>query len=462
MIGVTEPRFAGNTMTAISVSSIVDNSRLRPFHIGVFALCSLALIVDGLAVQAIGYTAPSLFADWGIPNSAGSVASFTLFGLLVGSLFFSMLADRIGRRPVLILATAHFGVFTLFTGSASTLEELFIVRFIGGIGMGGIMPNALALVGEYSPKRLRVAVMMIVGNGFTAGAMTGGFIAAWLIPSYGWRSVFYVGGVAALVVAAVMLVLLPESLQFLVVQGRKLGEVRKWLKRVDPSVSADEGARYQVNEEASRGVPIVQLFYEGRALGTIIIWLINFMNLINLYFLSTWLTTVAREAGYPARTAALVGTTLQLGGIIGAVSLGWFIRRLGFIPVLATCLALACFSIAAIGQSSTILLLLFAVVGLSGFFIIGSQAGLNALSGSFYPTHLRSTGIGAGLGIGRVGSIIGPYVGELLRVRWATNELFLVFALPALASSLLMFSLRWAIRPGALQNQTQRSSSREP
>lgn len=444
-------------MTAISITDIVDNSRLRPFHVGIFALCSLALMADGLAVQSIGYTAPSLFADWGIPNSAGRVASFTLLGLLIGSLLFSMLADRIGRRPVLILATLHFGVFTLLTARASTLEELFLVRFVGGIGMGGIMPNALALVGEYSPKRLRVAVMMIVGNGFTAGAMMGGFIAAWLIPSYGWQAVFYVGGAAALVIAVVMLFLLPESLQFLVVRGKKPEKVRHWLRRVDPGVPSGGGGGYQVNEEAGKGVPLINLFHEGRALGTVIIWTINFMNLLNLYFLSTWLTTVAREAGYMERTAGLVGSTLQLGGIVGALTLGWFIRRLGFIPVLVLCLTLACINIAAIGRSSAVLPLLFTVVGLAGFFVIGSQAGLNALSGSFYPTDLRSTGIGAGLGIGRLGSIIGPYVGELLRGRWTTPDLFLVFALPALFSALLMLSLRWAIRPGALQNEARGS-----
>jgi AAHS family 4-hydroxybenzoate transporter-like MFS transporter len=180
------------------------------------------------------------------------------------------------------------------------------------------------------------------------------------------------------------------------------------------------------------------------------------MNLLNLYFLSTWLTTVARDAHYSDSTSALIASTLQFGGIIGALTLGLFIHRFGFVPVLTFCLVVACVNIAAIGQVSAMLPLLVAAVCLSGFGIIGSQAGLNALSGSFYPTELRSTGIGAGLGVGRVGSIIGPYLGELLRGRWPTSELFLLFALPALVSAIMMLSLRWAIKPGALQNEPPR------
>jgi AAHS family 4-hydroxybenzoate transporter-like MFS transporter len=410
-------------MTTTTASRAIDEERLGISQLGVFVLCSLALAADGLAVQSIGYTAPALFADWGIPNAAGRVASFTLTGLLIGSLLYSMLADRIGRRPVLILATLHFSIFTLWTGRTENLNELLLVRFAGGIGMGGIMPNSLALVGEYSPQRLRVAVMMIVGNSFTAGAMIGGFIAAGLIPAYGWRTVFYTGGAAGLAIAVVMLFLLPESQKFL----------------------AEPTRSHQPNQ----GIPIIRLFYEGRAMSTLLIWAVNLMNLLNLYFLSTWLTTIAREAGYSASTAPLVGTTLQLGGIVGALTLGWFIRSLGFVPVLAACSALASLSIAAIGQSPSVLWLLFTVVGLSGFFVIGSQAGLNALSGSYYPTQLRSTGIGAGLGVGRVGSIIGPYLGELLRARWSTHELFLVFAIPALLSAFMTVCLHWTMRKPA-------------
>jgi AAHS family 4-hydroxybenzoate transporter-like MFS transporter len=421
-------------MVTTTTSRAVDESRLGLSQLGVFILCSLALVADGLVVQSIGYTAPTLFGEWGIPNAAGRVASFTLTGLLIGSLLFSMLADRIGRRPVLILATLHFSIFTLWTGWSGSLNELLLVRFAGGIGMGGIMPNALALCGEYSPQRLRVAVMMIVGNSFTAGAMIGGFIAAALIPAYGWRAVFYTGGGAGLAIAVVMIFLLPESQQFLSVRRKRSG----------PAAHAEF-----TRGEPKPGVPIIRLFYEGRALSTLLIWAVNFTNLINLYFLSTWLTTVARDAGYSESTATLVGTTLQVGGMVGALTLGWFIRSLGFVPVLAACFALASLNIAAIGQSSSVLWLLFTVVGLAGFFVIGSQAGLNALSGSYYPTHLRSTGIGAGLGVGRVGSIIGPYIGELLRARWSAHDLFLVFALPALLSVFMMVALRWTMRQPA-------------
>ena len=202
------------------------------------------------------------------------------------------------------------------------------------------MPNAMALVGEFSSAAHRVKRMMLVSCGFTLGAALGGFISAALIPSYGWRAVFWVGGTVPLLLAFAMLAALPESLQFLVLKGREARALR-WLARFDPRLPIHAGTRLVVREKDNGGAPVAELFRAGRGPVTLILWAISFMNLIDLYFLSNWLPTVMRDAGYTPATAVIVGTVLQTGGVVGTLSLGWFIERFGFVRVLFVCFACA-------------------------------------------------------------------------------------------------------------------------
>src|SRR5215831_1945247 len=204
----------------INIAETIDNSRLGTFQLTIFILCGVCLFMDGFDTQAIAYVAPTIIREWQIKSSAlGTVFSAAPFGVLIGSLLFSMIADKIGRRPVLIGVTLYYAILTLITAQATSVGQLLVIRFIAGIGLGGIMPNAVSLVGEYSPRRARVAVMMVVGNCFSAGAAIGGFLAAQLIQTYGWRSVFYFGGTIPLVISLAMLAALPESLQFLAIRG---------------------------------------------------------------------------------------------------------------------------------------------------------------------------------------------------------------------------------------------------
>jgi MFS transporter, AAHS family, 4-hydroxybenzoate transporter len=437
----------------VNVSDVIAHSRLGSFQIGLFILCGLCLIMDGFDVQAIGFVAPRLIEEWKISGALlGSVLSAALVGVLFGSILLSMLADRVGRRPVLIGACLFFAVVTLLTARVESVPQLLVIRFIAGLGLGSIMPNAMALVGEYCPPRVRVSAIVIVGTGFTAGAMIAGFVSFWLIPRFGWRSVFYFGGAVPLLIGTAMFFLLPESLQFLALHRKNPEKLGRWLRRVDPSVVVTRQTEFAVREQRQRGVPLVKLFQQGRAPRTILLWTVYFMNLLNLYFLSSWLPTVAtplvKAAGVPASYASLIGTTLQTGGVLGAFVLGGLISRFGFVRVLATCFGMACVSIAMIGQPGLSLALLFLVVFLAGLGIVGSQSGLNALAASLYPTDLRSTGIGSGLGVGRMGSIVGPVLaGQLISAHWTARSLFLAAAVPALIAALVMIAMHWVIQP---------------
>ncbi len=434
----------------IDISEVIDQSNFSTFQIGLCILCGLCLMIDGFDVQAMGYVAPALIKDWHLSGPAlGPVFSAALFGVLVGSLLFSMLADKIGRRPVLVGATLFFGLMTLWTGRADSMNELLAARFVAGMGLGGIMPNAVALIGEFSPLKSRVAVVMIVANGFNIGAAFGGFLAAWLIPSYGWRSVFYLGAAVPTAIAILMVFLLPESLQFLVLQGKK-SYVTKWLKRIDPAAVTDDSSRYIVREQKKEGVPAVHLFSQGRAAVTSLLWAIFFINLLNLYLLASWLPTVVSAAGYATSTAVLVGTSLQVGGLLASFVMAGFVRRLGIIPVLLLGFLIGSISIAMIGVVAGTLSVLVTAVFMAGWGVVGNQGTLNALASTYYPTYLRSTGVGWCLGIGRIGAIVGPlFAGELMRRNLPTHQLFFTVAGLALIATALMFTLKWLIKPEA-------------
>jgi AAHS family 4-hydroxybenzoate transporter-like MFS transporter len=419
----------------VDVSRIIDESKLGGFQIGIFALCFACLAMDGFDVQSLGYVAPALSAELNISRvQLGPVLSANAVGLLFGSILFSALADRIGRRPVLVFCTIFFAFLTFLTARAASLEEMRWLRVIGGLGMGAIMPNAMALTGEYSPKRHRVAIMMITSNGFTAGAALGGFVAAWMLPTWGWRSVFYFGAAVPMLIAVLMIFALPESIQFLTLQGTRAGVIAKWLRRVNPQALFSPETHYTMpGEQKLRGFALLYLFQGGRAPGTVLYWLINFMNLLSLYFLQGWLATFMTDAGISQSTAALIASMVQVGGTVGALSLGWFVHQRGFVPVLATCGVLASAMIATIGQPWMSVTPLFIVVFIAGFCVTGGQAAINALGATYFPTDLRSTGVGSGLGVGRLGAIIGPtLVSVLVGQGWTASDIFLGGALPPL------------------------------
>ena len=428
---------AANT---IDIAEVIDGNKVSRTQLWVLIMVGITVVMDGFDVQSIGYVAPAIIADWGVSRAElGPVFGAGLFGMLVGSLTLSMLADKLGRRPVLIWATIFFAICMLITAYVNTVFQLQAIRFITGLGLGAIMPNAIALVGEFSPKNKRVTLMMLVSCGFTLGAVLGGVLSAWMIPHFGWRSVFILGGIIPIVMATMMYFLVPESLQFQVLKGRKLDGVIKTLKEIDPTLKIDASTRFTVPESGKGGAPVAELFRDGRMRATLFLWVVNFMNLLNLYFLSSWLPTIATSAGLSTSMAVMVGTALQAGGVLGTLLMGPVIDRVGFFKVLIPCFQVAAATIAMIGQPGLALPVLFVVTAVTGFCIMGGQPAVNALAATYYPTTLRSTGVGWSLGIGRFGSIVGPVLGgALIQLQWTNGAIFIAMAIPTVISAVML------------------------
>ena len=431
----------------IDVARLIDESGIGRYQLMIFVLAGLAVVMDGFDVQAMSFVAPAVIREFGVNKALmGPVFGAALSGMLLGSLGLSVLADRIGRRPVLIGASVFFAVCMLCTTFAANLTQLQAIRFVTGVALGAVMPNAMALAGEFSPARRRATVMMLVSGGFTIGALAGGLLSALTIPAFGWRSVFWFGAGAPLVLALSMIAALPESLHFLVLRKRDPDAVTRCLCRIVPGFSANARTRYFVGGAAKSGAMVDELFRQGRAPATLLLWFVQFMNLLSLYFLSSWLPIIAASAGLSIRTAVLVGAALQAGGVLGPIVIGPLIDRFGFNRMLVPSYALAAVTIALIGQPGMALPLLLLVVTVTGFCIIGGQAGVNALAASYYPTTLRSTGIGWSLGIGRIGSIIGPVLGgELIARNWPNSYLFLAVAMPAAVSAIALLVMAMTV-----------------
>jgi AAHS family 4-hydroxybenzoate transporter-like MFS transporter len=447
---------AGAAAGTINLTEVMDNCRIGPLQIRVFALCLASLIMDGFDVQVMGFVATTMFAEWNVPSPRlGSLLAWGNAGVLIGAIVFSMLADKVGRRPVLVGATLFYAVMTIVTAFSQDVEQMRWLRFIAGVGLGSIIPNATALVGEFSPKRTRVAWIMCITMGFTLGAAVSGFVANALIDAFGWRSVFIFGGIVPLLIAILMFVWLPESLQFLAVRKRDRDRLARWLKQLDPKLHVATDTQFTANEASRRGVPFWHLFREGRALVTTLLWIVNFTNILALYSLAGWLPLIFQNLmGYDRATANLLGTVVQIGGTVGAFGLAWLITRAGFTPMLALTFAVAAGSVAIIGQPGLSLPTLYAIVFVAGWCIVGGQPGLNALASSYYPTYLRSTGVGAGLGIGRIGAIVGPMIGgALVAAQWSPQQLLWAAALAPAFSTAVIVTLWFVL--GATPKQSE-------
>lgn len=424
-------------MRNIDVNEAIDQSPFGRFQWMVVALCGVLLVVDGYDVFVAGTVLPTLIAEWGLTKpQAGALQAWALFGMMFGALGLGSLADRIGRKKGVAISFVLFTSATVLTGFANTPEQFKIFRFIAGLGCGGLMPNAVALMNEYAPKRLRGTMVAIMFSGYSVGGMVAAALGIGLIPEFGWKPMFFIAAVPLLLFPLVLWKL-PESLGFLIRQGKQ-DEARRIFAKINPDAPLGPDDRLVFSETKGASASVAELFRHGRSLPTLMLWASFFCCLLLVYLLSSWLPKVLQEAGYAERASLLSLFALNFGGMAGAIAGGWLGDRLGLPKVVIGYFAAAALSIALIGANPAPALL-FLLVFVAGATTIGTQILLYASVAQLYNLSVRSTGLGWASGVGRIGAIVGPTIGGVLLAReLPLGQNFLIFAIPAAIAALAM------------------------
>ena len=398
---------------------------------GLCCSCALIIIFDGYDLAVVGIALPSIMKDLGVdPTQAGFMVSSALFGMVFGAIFLGTMADRIGRRKAMAICIALFSIFTAAAGLTRDPVMFSVARFLAGLGIGGVMPNVVAHMTEYAPKKIRATLVTLMFSGYAVGGVVAAILGKGMIETYGWQSVFFAAGLPVLLIPAI-LKWLPESMPFLLARGRH-EQLKAIAAKVEPSYKPVASDRLTVPaEDKADSAPIRHLFREGRGFSTVMFWIAFFMCLFMVYALSSWLTKLMAGAGYSLGSALTFVLVLNCGAIIGAVGGGWLADRFHIKAVLAAMYALAAVSITLLGVPMPTAAL-FIVVGLAGASTIGTQIVANAYTGQFYPMAVRSTGLGWALGIGRVGAILAPIViGLLVSMKLPLQQNFIAISIPA-------------------------------
>ncbi len=421
----------------LTINEIIDGRPVSRFQVGTIVLCGVVLVLEGFDAQCIGFLAPPISETLGIPlKTFGPIFAAGLIGLMIAAMAVGPIADRWGRKWPVVVSTLTFAVFSLLTARVTSFNELLILRFLTGLGLGGAMPNVVALTSEYAPKRLQATLVSMLFCGIPLGALVSGLASSVMIPTWGWRSVFYLGGGLPLAVSVALIVALPESVRFLTVRGASPQKIVQIMARIAP-----EFARAPLNlsvstEPRHEGMPVTQLFTEGRSSGTILLWVPFFMNLLIIYFIVNWLPGLLRQSGMPVSAGVAAVSLFSLGGMVGTLTEGRLMTGFGVYTILLWEFGVSALLIGVLAYAASAYLLAMIVTFVLGITVQGAQAGINAASASFYPTSMRATGVGWALGVGRIGSIIGPvFGGVLLSMGWSPQQILLSGMIPALCAT---------------------------
>ncbi|MEG0344066.1 aromatic acid/H+ symport family MFS transporter [Acinetobacter sp. TY1] len=432
------------TDKAVNVNHIIDHAKFRPFHFNVLVWCLLIILFDGYDLAINGVVLPLLMAEWGLTAmQAGMLASTALAGMMFGAMIFGSLADKIGRKKVIMICIVLFSGLTFAGGFASNPTEFAILRFLAGLGIGGVMPNLVALTSEYAPIRMRSTLVTGMFSGYAVGGVMAALLGSWFTPDFGWQIMFFIAGIP-LFLLPVIWKFLPESLTFIVQQDRQ-AEARKIVSRLEPTITVKETTTFELDKvDVPESASVMSLFRRGRAMNTVLFWIAFFTCLLTMYALSSWLPKLMMAAGYSMDNSLMFMMVMNIGAVIGIIGGGILADRFHLKPVLM-CLGIIGAVVMSLMGFQSNEFLLYILVFLAGAASIGSQMLLYSYVAQFYPLAVRSTGIGWSSAIGRMGAIIGPIlIGGLLGMNLPAHFNFMAVGLPvlitAIAVSLIMNS----------------------
>ena len=428
----------------VEVDRLINLQRLGPLNFWYVAVLLAALTVDGFDLQVMGFTAPSLVRDWHVSRAAlAPVFSASLVGILVGAFMFGALGDRFGRKRAVIAASLLYGLFSVACIWSTSLWQLGLLRFVTGVGIGGVIPNVLALSTELAPRRHRAILTSLVLVGLNIGSALPGVVRTWFPAEHEWRALFLVGGLAPIAVAILLALTLPESILFLAHRGVRRPELERRAKRLDPTLDIDAQTRFVLAEPTAPGASSLKAIFAGRfAVITPLLWVVFAATLFTIFIRSSWMPLLLDDAGVSRGRVASISVLVEVGGAVSGVLAGFLLPRVGLAWVIGLIL-LACAGVAG-----------FALAGVSGYGLefaalafglgnMGAQAAMNTSASLIYPVNCRPTGVGAALGVGRFGAILGPLIGGAVVALGATpRDMFLVPLVPLALAALALLWLR--------------------
>ena len=433
---------ANNHLPINEVRAVLDDGPFTPLQRTVFGICLFMNVLDGMDVTVISYAAPALADVWAItPGTLGTVFSAALLGMMLGALLLAPLADRFGRRRMIMACLVIMGAGTLLTAYAQSVGQLILLRAISGLGIGGMLATAATMTAEFTPSRHRNFAVSAVFAGYPIGAMLTGVMAAWLIPGHGWPALFQVAGAVTLLSLLPVWLWLPESIDFLLKTrpAGALDAVNRVLLRMGRGTLAELPPRESITVSRAS---VTELLSPARKESTLWLWTGYFASYATLYFLLSWIPKLANSSGLSLELAIHAGTLFNLGAVFGIVGQGWLSGKFGLRRMICTFLFAGALLMAAFGYFSTpwVVLLMFALVG---FLMQGGFVGLYALAAWLYPTEIRNTGIGWGIGAGRIGAIVGPkFAGTLVGLGFSLAANFMVFAVPLLLAGVAALKVK--------------------
>ena len=424
---------------SLDVALYIDEMRVSRRQILIYFVCAFVAMADGFDAQAIGYVAPAIIQGWGITRSAlGPVFVAGLAGMALGGMLCGMMADRVGRRPVVILSCLLFSALTFAASFADSVQTLIVLRFLAGIGIGGAMPNVVALTAEYAPKRVRATILMLMYSGFSLGAAVGGFLSAWLIGAYGWKSVLLFGGALPAVVTVAVFLWLPESIRFLAAKGNRAVQIKALLDTFTPGSRLPADIRFISTELQVSRSPVAQLFESKRAAQTLLLWAIYFLCFLALYLLSNWLPVMIHDAGASVEQAVFITALYQVGGTLGSILLGRVMDKSRPASVMACVMGAGGIVVCLIGVFGIESRILLSVLACgAGVTVIGGVICSHFVAADTYPTALRSTGLGWAFGAGRIGGIVGSlYGGALFSLHIGISNMLFAGSVPLFVAAI--------------------------